>query len=88
MFRVIDQFKKHYIITLLLVFVGISGVSQGKIAGISMVAPPQEFKEDPIPPIKDVNANWVKEKDCKAYSVRTYQKSLGPSCFKLICRMN
>lgn len=59
MFKVIDQFKKHYFITLMLAFVGISGVSQGKIAGISMVAPPREFKEDPIPPIKDVNANWV-----------------------------
>lgn len=31
----------------------------GKINGITVVAPPQEFEKDPFPRIKETNANWV-----------------------------
>ena len=32
---------------------------EDRMKGITMVAPPKEFKNNPLQPIKDVNANWV-----------------------------
>jgi len=47
-----------YIFLLLHVFVTIYG-QQGKINGLSVVAPPIEYDMDPFPRIKETNADWV-----------------------------
>ncbi|NNF34293.1 MAG: hypothetical protein HKN68_09305 [Saprospiraceae bacterium] len=35
------------------------GVKDGRIRGITMVAPPRAFNDDPMVPIKNVNADWI-----------------------------
>ncbi len=54
----IDKIYRHSAVLLILMFLSIAGFAQ-KMAGITMVAPPREFKTDPMPRIKEVNSNWV-----------------------------
>jgi hypothetical protein len=59
----------NFFIKLLLVFylLGIdplpttesSWTTEDNVRGITMVAPPGQFSDDPIDPIKDVNADWI-----------------------------
>ncbi len=55
----LDRFIRHGAPAAVMVLISLSCVSQDKIGGITMVAPPRAFVTDPMPAIKKVNANWV-----------------------------
>lgn len=55
----IDQYKNAKLTVLFLIMTCSSLSSQGKIDGITMVAPPQPFQEDPMAEVLAVNANWI-----------------------------
>ena len=50
--------KIRYFI-ILLIGATYSSISQDKIKGITMVAPPSEFQNNPLDKISEVNANWT-----------------------------
>jgi len=54
------DFRKHLLTGCLLFCGSLIAFSQNsKIAGITMVAPPDEFSINPMPPITEANAEWV-----------------------------
>ena len=57
--KLIDGLKKSVVavVLFLLVYSGVN--AQEKIGGITLVAPPREFQQDPFIELKRVNAQWV-----------------------------
>lgn len=51
--------KIFYVTLVAFLFSNVSHAQSGKINGLSVVAPPSEFSEDPFPRIKETHAEWV-----------------------------
>ena len=50
---------KSSVVVILFLLANLHVDSQEKIGGITLVAPPSEFQQDPMPALKAINANWV-----------------------------
>lgn len=58
-YKVLDKVIRHGAITTAMLCITAMCLGQEKIGGLTVVAPPRAFETDPMPAIKEVNANWI-----------------------------